>query len=52
VGDLWRTMSHSPDFLRGIWQAVHFYHSSDGSLSHAQRLMIGIYTASLNRCHF
>jgi hypothetical protein len=52
VADIYRTMSHRPDFLAAIIQAAENVHFTDGALTRAQHEMIASYVAALNRCHY
>ena len=52
VADIYRTMSHRPDFLGAIIQAAENLHFTDGALTRAQNEMIASYVAALNRCHY
>lgn len=51
VPDIFRTMSHCPDFLAAIMDAARV-HFSDGTLTRAQHEMIASYVSALNRCHY
>jgi hypothetical protein len=51
VPDIYRTMSHRPDFLASIAKAAEM-HFSDGALTRVQHEMIASYVSAINRCHY
>ena len=51
IPDIFRTMSHRPDFLDAVLKASQL-HFTDGALSRAQHEMIALYVSALNRCHY
>lgn len=51
VPDIYRAMSHRPDFLAAIMAAERCVHFADGALTRAQHEMIASYVSALTRCH-
>jgi hypothetical protein len=51
VPDIYRAMSHRPDFLAGVMEVERCLHFADGALTRAQHEMIAAYVSALTRCH-